>query len=176
MEHPQQRLEFPSHPFAGMGSSQAIQGCSTCTATRLRVAVQCAAVIGDSRWRAGHSDEEVDRDMALAYMGLKPAGSAGKALPDSADPTWLDRESPPTVPITSSDHDSGNHDSAARSDVSCPPLEPLWIVVRTKCCSCTVAECRAVVLRRWGNCACETCTLLNQDGVCRGGRRMEGGE
>ena len=70
--------------------------------------------------------------MALAYMGLKPATSAGKALPDSADPTWLDRESPPTVPITSSDHDSGNHgsgnhDSAARSDVSCPTLAHLRI-------------------------------------------------
>ncbi len=51
--------------------------------------------------------------MALAYMGLKPATSGGRTLPDSADPTWLDRESPPTVPITSSDHDS-----VARSDVS----------------------------------------------------------
>ena len=56
--------------------------------------------------------------MALAYMGLKPTTDSGKALPDSADPTWLDRESPPTVPITSSDHDSGNHDSAAGRDVS----------------------------------------------------------
>ena len=51
--------------------------------------------------------------MALAYMGLKPATSGGKMLPDSADPTWLDRESPPTVPIASTDHDS-----AVRSDVS----------------------------------------------------------
>lgn len=62
---------------------------------------------------AGHSDEEIDRDMALAYMGLKPMSGSGK-LADSADPTWLDRESPPTVPIVSSDHDS-----AAKSNVSC---------------------------------------------------------
>ena len=54
---------------------------------------------------AGHSDEEIDRDMALAYMGLKPTTSGGK-LADSADPMWLDRESPPpTVPIVS--HDTG---------------------------------------------------------------------
>lgn len=52
---------------------------------------------------AGHSDEEIDRDMALAYMGLKPTTSGGK-LADSADPTWLDRESPPTLPISSSDN------------------------------------------------------------------------
>ena len=58
--------------------------------------------------------------MALAYMGLKPTADSGKVLPDSADPTWLDRESPPTVPITSSDHDSGNHDSAAGRVVSLP--------------------------------------------------------
>ena len=51
--------------------------------------------------------------MALAYMGLKPMSGSGK-LADSADPTWLDRESPPTVPIVSSDHDS-----AAKSNVSC---------------------------------------------------------
>ena len=66
---------------------------------------------------AGHSDEEIDRDMALAYMGLKPTTDSGKVLPDSADPTWLDRESPPTLPITSSDHGSGNHDSAAGREV-----------------------------------------------------------
>ena len=54
---------------------------------------------------AGHSDEEIDRDMALAYMGLKPTTSGGK-LADSADPMWLDRESPPpTVPTVS--HDTG---------------------------------------------------------------------
>ena len=54
---------------------------------------------------AGHSDEEIDRDMALAYMGLKPTTSGGK-LADSADPMWLDRESPPpTAPIVS--HDTG---------------------------------------------------------------------
>ena len=41
--------------------------------------------------------------MALAYMGLKPTTSGGK-LADSADPMWLDRESPPpTVPIVSND-------------------------------------------------------------------------
>jgi len=51
--------------------------------------------------------------MALAYMGLKPMSGSGK-LADSADPTWLDRESPPTVPVVSS-----NHDSAAKSNVSC---------------------------------------------------------
>ena len=43
--------------------------------------------------------------MALAYMGLKPTTSGGK-LADSADPMWLDRESPPpTAPIVS--HDTG---------------------------------------------------------------------
>ncbi len=53
---------------------------------------------------AGHSDEEIDKDMALAYMGLRHTGSGHAAAPDSADPTWLDRESPPpTVPVISED-------------------------------------------------------------------------
>ena len=43
--------------------------------------------------------------MALAYMGLRHAGS-GHAIADSADPTWLDRESPPpTVPVINDDEE-----------------------------------------------------------------------
>lgn len=56
--------------------------------------------------RAGHSDEEIDKDMALAYMGLRHAGSAGHNGPDSSDPTWLDRESPPpTVAVINADEE-----------------------------------------------------------------------
>ncbi|KAK9901983.1 hypothetical protein WJX75_000204 [Coccomyxa subellipsoidea] len=55
---------------------------------------------------AGHSDEEIDKDMALAYMGLRHAGSAEHNGPDSSDPTWLDRESPPpTVAVINADEE-----------------------------------------------------------------------
>jgi hypothetical protein len=55
---------------------------------------------------SGHtSDEDIDKDMALAYMGLRPRGS-GLAVADSADPTWLDRDSPPVVPVLSSDEEA----------------------------------------------------------------------
>ncbi len=44
--------------------------------------------------------------MALAYMGLRHANSGGANAPDSADPAWLDRESPPpTVPVINADEE-----------------------------------------------------------------------
>ncbi|BDA48190.1 probable solute carrier family 43 member 3 at N-terminal half [Coccomyxa sp. Obi] len=55
---------------------------------------------------AGQSDDEIDKDMALAYMGLRHANSGGAIAADSADPTWLDRESPPpTVPVINVDEE-----------------------------------------------------------------------
>ena len=58
--------------------------------------------------------------MALAYMGLKPGPGSGK-LADSADPVWLDRESPP--PSVPAQHDS--HASVANGEVDISALSAL---------------------------------------------------
>ena len=66
--------------------------------------------------------------MALAYMGLKPGPGSGK-LADSADPVWLDRESPP--PAVATQHD--NHASVAIGEVAISSLSALAATVDLMC-------------------------------------------
>lgn len=66
--------------------------------------------------------------MALAYMGLKPGPGSGK-LADSADPVWLDHESPP--PSVPAQHDS--HASVAKGEVVISSLSTLAANVGLMC-------------------------------------------
>lgn len=71
---------------------------------------------------AGQSDEEIDKDMALAYMGLRHAGSGGHMAADSSDPVWLDRESPPpTVPVINVDEEEAQAPPPAQPSPVRPP-------------------------------------------------------
>ena len=66
--------------------------------------------------------------MALAYMGLKPGPGSGK-LADSADPVWLDRESPP--PAVATQHNS--HTLIANGEVAISSLSALAATVDLMC-------------------------------------------